>query len=153
DEVALAEPLVRLERFPDPREGADVLVAHDERAVPQRQPVLRHVGSAHARHFDLHQRGVVWNVRQIQLAQLGGRWAYLYAGPGFFGQSGSFLWRNRTVVALRRGVNAGCTPVEDGPETRIVAPGVLLESSAGPCSRSGSLETRAFPAGLWCSGR
>jgi hypothetical protein len=87
DEVAFLQAFVRRERLSHPGETTDVLVPHHQRAIAQRQSVLRHVGPAHARHFHFHQGGIVGKRRQIQLAQLCGRGADLHGGQQFFRQS------------------------------------------------------------------
>src|SRR5262249_44385588 len=65
--------LVPGEDAADFRKIADVLVPHDERAAPERQPVLTDIRAAHARHLDLQERRVRRDVRQGHLAQLRGR--------------------------------------------------------------------------------
>ena len=87
DEVPLGQPFLRGERLADPGEGAYVFVTHDQGAVAQRQPILRHVRATDARHLHLHQRRVVGYRRKVELAQLRRRWSDLYCSQDFFTQS------------------------------------------------------------------
>ena len=83
-EITFGEARMRRECLAEPRQVADVLVPHDERPIAERQPVLRHVGAAHAGDLDAHQRRIVRNRGKIQFPQLGSRRSYLYRGQGFF---------------------------------------------------------------------
>src|SRR5204863_5369632 len=110
-EIAFLHALLSRERLPHPREVAHVLVAHHERTIPERQPVLRHVGAAHARDLHLQQRGVVWDSRQIQLAQLRRRWSYLYRGQHFFGHTLRTECKlSRDAESMRSNVSALASP-------------------------------------------
>ena len=99
DEVAFPHAFVSRERFSDTGEVADILVSHHERAGAQRQAVLGHVGATDARDFDLHQRRVIGDGREIELAELRGRRADLQRGQNFFRQSD--ISRNDALPAVR----------------------------------------------------
>ena len=91
DEISLFHPLSLRELGSDVRQVADVLVSHDERSAAERQPVLTHVGTADPGDFHLHQSGIRWNIRQLELAQFRRRWADLHRGERLLGQLSCLL--------------------------------------------------------------
>src|SRR5258705_213402 len=70
-QIAFLKPLAPGELAPRLGDGADILVAHDHRALGRRRLVKLDIGSADSGDLHLHQGGVVRDIRHRVFADLG----------------------------------------------------------------------------------
>ena len=120
DEIAFLEALAAGELAAGLGDGADVLVAHDHRRRRRRMLVELDVGAADAGDLDLHQRGILRNVRHRIFADLGRARRHPDGGKDLFSQGGLLLFAWVASIPERTSAiwpehDAGMTRTRCGP--------------------------------------